>query len=78
MKVFKFNGTESELSTQLMTSPNQVKIVSLSDNTERNLSSMLVRLKDIVVKGDGFVRNYHLLYATRNKKGQSKMEYIYE
>lgn len=77
--VVKFNGTfdDFELRGKQSSSILRVPLSDISGNV-KPLNSWLVRKKDVVVKGDDFVRNYHLIYAGRSKDGKFRMDYINE
>lgn len=77
----RFNGTFDDFDSLSRINRQNLLKVELSDvvsGCTKPLGHWLVQKKDVVVKGDNFVRNYHLLYVGRNKNGKFRIDYINE
>lgn len=77
-KTLQYQGDVDTYDLQRKVDPLRLVLYSPSEKITMTMAEWLGKYNDIVIKGDGFTRNYHVICKWKDKKGKFRMDYIYE
>ena len=79
VKQVEFQGDMTDFEAKRTSDISHLLLHSRFENKTRSLNDWLNRYNDLVVKGQGFTRTYHVLSKFRcSTTKKFKMEYFYE